>query len=83
MAPSHLATTAVANGVAHHVGQGTAHVRKWSIPKISNTGLWQVEHGQHRRHHDERARGTPAIPLLDTISTSSMVICADSGISTP
>ena len=29
------------------------------------------------------ARGTPAIPLLETMSTSSMVICAVSDISIP
>ena len=64
------------NGVTQHIGRRTAHVEEVVDPQQQQDArLRNVELENVAAMTTSEARGTPAIPLEVTISSSNMVIC--------
>src|SRR5262245_15780835 len=82
--PSHFATTAVAMELPTTLVALRPMSRNWSMPMIRSrpaSGILKVT--KVAAITTREARGTPAIPLLVTISNSSMVICCANDSSMP
>lgn len=73
---SHFPTTLVAKALPKTLVADRNISQKWSIGKISampSTGILNIP--QVAATTTKLARGTPAMPLLVSISTKSIVIC--------